>query len=641
MKRQIAVVGLVVAAQGFGCGASDAAGPIASPGSTCDPAVPSVVGDAVVVGAGCADAASLRPRARLAGVWRGGGSDGACSGDGTVVRCPAGDAGAVEAVVDTAGRVRARFVAARAVVLEGLSLDGASALAGATARLSNGFQSWSQAGVVALAPPLSGADLDAALASRGDAEVLRDGTGPSWSYGFVGGGERALFAGALTAARWKPWVDATRGEGGAVGLRLGCGGAGEQVAVAAGATVEGEPFAVEIGPDLAGAERRWAAALATHRAVGARGEVGWNSWYELWDGVSEADVRANAPLARAMLEADGHPAGAGLRIVVDDGWEKAWGDWEPNDKFPSGLDGLARDLGADGDTLGVWLAPLLAAESSAVYTAHPDWFVGGVVYQHTKNGRMHVLDVTNAEAAEHLSTVIGQIARWGYGLLKIDFLFAGTWEGQRALDVTGMDAYARALAIIRSSAGDAVRLVAVGAPDVATLPWVDGWRVGADIALELGGPRWPYVANQARSVAARWPLCAAVLCDADPVLLRGLARDEVESGGWVAALAGGAMFLSDDLPKLAAERRTWGVDAARLALGTGGSPAEPEDVFPASPPATLATVIGDIGSRRTTHVVPARWRLPGGGRLVLDVTDEVLVVEGVTVPPHATRTLSP
>ena len=348
-------------------------------------------------------------------------------------------------------------------------------------------------------------------------------------------------------------------------------------------------------------------------------------------------MRENAARARELL---GPRAGSDpLRVVVDDGWQEAWGDWYPNAKFPSGLDGLASDLSADGFRMGVWLAPLLVAGDSVVATDHPDWLVGGATYVHAKHGEMSVLDVTNPDAAAHLRSTIERIVSWGYELLKIDFLFAGSFEGDRAEDVTGMEAYHRALTIIREAAGTDALLLTVGAPGLASLPYSDAWRVGGDIALEPFGAGWPWIPNQARVLAARFPFCLRVLCDADPPLLRApLERDEVESGAWVVAFSGGALFLSDDLRALPDERVGW-IPGEAITLALGGEPAYPEDYLPAAPPRRLSHAIGDNARGESTHVVPVVWRAPDGSRRALNVTEDPITVEGVDVPPRSVRPL--
>ncbi|MCB9598312.1 MAG: alpha-galactosidase [Sandaracinaceae bacterium] len=531
--------------------------------------------------------------------------------------------------------VRVGLEASSEVVVEGLVAEGPLALDGATTWMSNGFHSWSQTGALVIGALPTDETLFAALAETGDTEVLRDGTALSWELTVVGGGSRALLVGAIDSARFRPWTQVGRGDAGLM-LRAGSGGV-DRVSVASGETVWGEPFRVAFG-DVEPLLRDHAAALPA-RASAASAEAGWNSWYELWDGVDEAAVRANAAAARTLLAPR---AGTDtLRVVVDDGWQQAWGDWLPNDRFPSGLDGLATDLRADGFEMGVWLAPLLVAEGSDVATAHPDWLVEGASYLHAKNGTMRVLDVTHPDAAAHLRATIERIVGWGYGLLKIDFLFAGTFEGGRVEDVTGMEAYHRALSIIREAAGEDTLLLTVGAPGLASLPYSDSWRVGGDIALEPFGAGWPWIPNQARTLAARWPYCARVLCDADPPILREpLTREEVETGAWVVAFAGGALFLSDDLRALDAARVDW-LPAEVVTLSLGGEPALPEDYLPASPPRRLSHAIGDQVSRggASTHVVPTTWRAPDGTRYALNVTEAEINVEGVPVPPRAVRPL--
>ena len=620
----------------LGC-ADDFAPSSTSTGTTCGPEATS---SAIVIQACGAGSLSLVPRVRLAGTWHGGGDDGACELSGKTLSCPAGPAGSVEAEVTAAG-VTLRFVASSATTVEGFALDGSAKIPGARAWLSNGFQSWSQSGAIALGAKPSDAELAAALAERGDAEVVRNGKAQSWSYSVVGGAKSHLLAGALTAARFKPWVEAWNASGGKVGLRIASGATGESVSAAAGDSVSGEAFWLELGSDLPALLRAYADELPSrHRDNPRPAEAGWNSWYELWDGVTEQDVRDNAPLAKAAL-APKLPAGTKLRIVVDDGWEKLWGEWEPNGKFSSGLDGLSKDLHAQGFEMGVWLAPLLVHESSALVSSHPDWFVKDAVYKHLSNGNMRVLDVTNPGAADHLKSVIKTIVGWGYDLLKIDFLFAGTFEGGRTENVTGMQAYDRALSMIRDAAGEGVVLVAVGAPDVASLPHVDSWRVGGDIALALTGPAWVFLPSQARSIATRVPFCMATLCDPDPLVQRVLAQEEVETGGHIVAFAGGAFFLSDDQRKLPAERRDWGFDTQRVARALGGQPAIPVDFLPANAPSELVSAILDqlVAKKSSRHVVPQIWQLPDGSRVGLNVTDDPVSIAGTSVPGRAVRPL--
>lgn len=629
--RSSRLAAVLVAIGGFAaCGGDDAPSPATS---ACANGAAVAQGKAIVVTDGCGVSLSFAPVARVDGKWVGGQAAGECRSISTGVACPT-DAGDVEATVAD-GEVSVRLRASRDVVVEALGLEGVGRVPGADGWLSNGFQSWSESGVVALAPFPSDDALTKALGQRGDAEVLREGRDLSWALTYVGGREHALFVGATTSARLKPWV-AVGVEGADVRVRAASGGAGERIAASAGSVVEGERFFVSTGLPF----ERYATRLTSRRSAHpVTPPIGWNSWYELWDSVDEPAARANAKLAKAAL-APFVPTGERPFLVVDDGWQRAWGDWRPStDRFPSGLDGLAHDLDADGMRLGVWLAPLLASEKSEVWLAHPDWFVAGAVYAHPKNGDMHVLDVTHPDAAAHLTAALQQLVAWGVSLVKIDFLFAGTWEGARREPVTGAAAYERALQLVRAAVGEQTLVVAVGAPPLPTLAYADGWRMGPDIALEGPAVSWPFVAHEARALAARAPFCLATLCDADPPLLRRLEEEEVRAGSTLVGLAGGGFFLSDDLRKLDPARLSWGLEPANVAAAMSGRVSLPTGALLASPPQSLSNPVVDLVARTTSQRVPLVWSRPGGGRVAWNASDDATTVDGVAVPAHAAREL--
>ncbi|MCB9786921.1 MAG: alpha-galactosidase [Deltaproteobacteria bacterium] len=584
------------------------------------------------------DALALRPRAFVDGAWRGAGADGPCAVEDGRLSCPAGP-GAVQVWADD-GALESAYVASGPATVEALELSGEAVVPGARGWVSNGYQSWSQSGVLALGDAVPEAALAEALAARGDAEVLRTGEAMSWAWTAVGGGGSTLVAGAVTARRLEPWVQVWRGADGRVALRMVCGATGERVTLAAGDELRGERWVVALDTEEEAALRSYAYALPSRLAAHpVAAEAGWNSWYELWDRVDPEAVMANARLAREVL-APVLPVGTPpLRVVIDDGWQRAWGDWWPAEHFPRGVAGVAQDLAAEGFTAGIWLAPLLVAEQSPVAVEHPEWLVEGAVYRHLSDGTMRILDPTHPGAAAHLRETIARIVGWGFGLLKIDFLFAGAMDGGRYEDVTALEAYGRALSIIREAAGPDTVLLAVGAPGLASLPYAEAWRVGPDIAVEPFGPSFAFVANELRSVGARWPFCVATLCDADPPLLRELAPDAVDLGAWAVGLSGGALFLSDDLRALPEARRLRGVPAGAAAAALSGQPSVPETLFGGDLPSTLSSALADHIGGEHSQVVPVVWRLPDGRRVAFNVGAEPLTVEGATVPAEAARVL--
>ena len=111
------------------------------------------------------------------------------------------------------------------------------------------------------------------------------------------------------------------------------GGTGEAIDVDENDTIRGEAWFIGLDAQRDAVLKEYGNQLPSRRESLLEPEAGWNSWYQLWSGVDAEAVRGNAPLARQIL-ADRLPQDTPkLRIVVDDGWQKAWGEWLPNEKF--------------------------------------------------------------------------------------------------------------------------------------------------------------------------------------------------------------------------------------------------------------------------------------------------------------------
>ncbi|MBM4252850.1 MAG: alpha-galactosidase [Deltaproteobacteria bacterium] len=532
---------------------------------------------------------------------------------------------------------RVVFEATSDTQVRSIGLSGQLKLPGARGWLSNGFQSWSQTGFISLQAEIPERELDRALALVGEDEVYRRGPEMSWWYSYAAGGDHSFLAGASSARHLKSWVQMTRPTAGHdLAVKL-VSGATEELTVAAGNQITSENFYLYLGPSLSKAMADYSAAMPSRRKLSPKPTpVGWNSWYELWNKVKPQDLVSNARIFADLFQPRIPDANLPGFVVLDDGWQQAWGDWYPNTKFPHGIATVARELSDQGFQMGIWIAPLLVAKGSRTARLHPDWLVQGANYSHPTTGEYGVLDVTHPAAAAHLQQTIERLVGWGVKLIKIDFLFAGTIEGKRHKKATGTEAYERALSLIRAAAGTNTELLAVGSPPIPTMSYVDGWRVGGDIAFTPSLIGWPpptfaFIANQARSVAGRYPFCLATLCDADPILMRApLPEHEVQLGSWVVASTGGALFLSDDLPKLTAERVFWGLGAPQLRAALSGRPALPVSFVPPYVPQELVSMKDNLYTAE--HDVPNLWRMPDGTLVALNFSHSPQEIAGRRVP---------
>ena len=203
----------------------------------------------------------------------------------------------------------------------------------------------------------------------------------------------------------------------------------------------------------------------------------WCSWYSLYTEIYEEQ------LLKILDDLGDLPFEV---FQIDDGWQKGIGDWEPNTKFPAGMDGMAARIKASGRIPGLWLAPLLVVPSSSLYRDHRDWLL------HDERGRLapagfnwgeplYALDTTHPEALDWLAALMKKVRGWGYDYAKLDFLYAGALPGKRHADTSRETAYRNGLKVMREALGEAYFLTC-GAPILPSLGLCDGMRIGPDVA---------------------------------------------------------------------------------------------------------------------------------------------------------------
>jgi alpha-galactosidase len=310
---------------------------------------------------------------------------------------------------------------------------------------------------------------------------------------------------------------------------------------------------------------RWADGFAARAGVGALRPppTAWCSWYHYFENVTQGDIEENL-LAMGELDLP-------IDVVqIDDGYQAQLGDWLIlSDRFSSLPDivGRIRDAGR---RAGIWVAPFLLGERSAVLRDHPEWAIGGADPGTGWGQQLSALDVTHPGAEAYLREVFGTLRAAGFDYFKIDFIYAGAMEGSRAdPSGSGVEAYRHGLRVIREAIGPDAYLLGCGAPILPSVGLVDAMRIGPDIGHhyepldgDLSQPSQRAAAQNSRWRA--WQHGRFWVNDSD-CLVAGPHVERREEWAAVVERHGGLRSSSDRLREL----DEWGLETIRRLLRPG------------------------------------------------------------------------
>ncbi len=295
--------------------------------------------------------------------------------------------------------------------------------------------------------------------------------------------------------------------------------------------------------------------------------IGWTSWYHYYTNIDEAIILKN-------LEAFAEKEVPIDIFQIDDGFQQYVGDWLKikQDKFPRGMDSLAKKIHQKGYKAGLWLAPFICEKDSEIFNTKKDWLLkddkGNPVkagYNPGWSGWFYALDFYHPQVQEYLSGVIyTALNKWGYDMLKLDFLYAvcilprpQKTRGQIMHD---------AMHFLRKQADDKW-LLGCGVPLGSSFGLVDYCRIGADIHLKWEHQFLKWVRNRERvstilalrNTLGRWQLNGrAFLNDPDVFILRDQKNDLTNEQQYtiliVNTLLGTLLFTSDYLADYTAEQ---------------------------------------------------------------------------------------
>jgi alpha-galactosidase len=355
--------------------------------------------------------------------------------------------------------------------------------------------------------------------------------------------------------------------------------------------------------------------------INAWNPVGWCSWYHYFGELTWDDVVKNVTTARRLRRS--FPIEV---FQVDDGYEKDIGDWLSAKPGYPDLGGLAEAITRNGFRAGIWTAPFSAAETSEVFSAHPDWMVsegGRPKFCHRSwNRTIHALDLTHPEVRSHIFDLFAALRKAGFEYFKIDFLFGAAMPGGRRRNVTPIQAYREGLHAIRRAVGESF-ILGCGAPLLPSAGLVDGMRIGEDTA-----PYWKTRPSAFQGPNAYFALKNALLRqfmhrrlwlnDPDCVLLRDrqieLSRDERELYALACGLLDNMIIDSDDLHAVSEEGRR----LFRRALNLRGG---------------RSRVLGVLGDE--SYLIRSGGGPAGEVALAVNLADESRTCEGTTISPRS------
>ncbi|MBI5946194.1 MAG: alpha-galactosidase [Chloroflexi bacterium] len=216
----------------------------------------------------------------------------------------------------------------------------------------------------------------------------------------------------------------------------------------------------------------------------------WCSWYSLY-------LEINEKILHQVFDGLGDLPFDVLQ--VDDGWQKDIGDWEANEKFPSGMAALAEKIKSTGRRAGLWLAPLLVAKSSQLFREHHDWLLKDEKRNYISPGfnywgqDLFALDVSHPDVILWLEALMKQVRSWGFDYFKLDFLYGGAMKGRRHVNMPREAAYRQCLISMRKAMGEDAFLLTCGTPILPALGACDAIRIGPDVSYEWENRLYEYL----------------------------------------------------------------------------------------------------------------------------------------------------
>lgn len=215
--------------------------------------------------------------------------------------------------------------------------------------------------------------------------------------------------------------------------------------------------------------------------------AGWCSWFAYWNRVTQQDIRTTADVLAERLV----PYGL-TYLQIDDGYQQepisVPDHWlHANDKFPDGMDGLARYIASKGLKPGIWTN--VAFQDRDWAFAHPEYFVLNDKGEPAcGNWVGYVMDGSNPKTLDALiRPVYRGFADTGWVYFKLDALRHLRYEGYNSFsdffakkNVDRVEAFRDVVKAVRKEIGPDNYLMGCWGVRPELIGLIDACRVGDD-----------------------------------------------------------------------------------------------------------------------------------------------------------------
>jgi hypothetical protein len=193
--------------------------------------------------------------------------------------------------------------------------------------------------------------------------------------------------------------------------------------------------------------------------------IGWNSWDYYFNSVKEEDVIENIdaicqiPWLKEKIE----------YIVIDDGWQRGYGDWDASSRFCGNLERIVKKIKENGFIPGIWVAPFLVDYFTPLGLRQPQLLARNkedkITFAGIGNGGQAILDPTSPDGELFLRNLFGTLKKIGFKYFKVDFVKNVCREDkfQRG-DGRKLTPVVRGFQIIKETIGNDAFLLGCGMP---------------------------------------------------------------------------------------------------------------------------------------------------------------------------------